>query len=73
MNTTKKLFTIFAIISIVVLMLNSAGPFEGQFRVIGFILFTLLCLGIGIESRKSTWKVITITVFWIVFGLVQMV
>jgi hypothetical protein len=54
-------------------MLNSAGPLEGQFRTVGFFLFTLLCLAIAIISRKSAWKVTGIAAYWVVFGLVQMV
>ena len=69
----KKFFILFFIVSVIILMLNSAGPFEGQFRTVGFILFTLLCLAIAIISRKSTWKVIVIAAYWIVLGLFQMV
>ncbi|MFP7296929.1 hypothetical protein [Neobacillus niacini] len=72
-DNNKKFFILFFIVSVIILMLNSAGPFEGQFRTVGFILFTLLCLAIAIISRKSAWKVIGITAYWVVFGLVQMV
>jgi hypothetical protein len=72
-DKNKKFFILFFIVSVIILMLNSAGPFEGQFRTVGFILFTLLCFGIAIISRKSSWKVIGIAGYWVVFGLVQMV
>lgn len=72
-DQNKKLFILFFIISVIILMLNSAGPFEGQFRTFGFSLFTLLCLAIAIISRKSAWKVIGIAAYWVVFGLVQIV
>ncbi|MBY0148702.1 hypothetical protein [Neobacillus niacini] len=72
-DKTKKWFILFFIVSVIILMLNSAGPLEGQFRTVGFFLFTLLCLAIAIISRKSAWKVTGIAAYWVVFGLVQMV
>lgn len=69
----KILFIIFFVISIIVLMLNSAGPFEGQFRIVGFILFTVLCLGLVITNRHSKWKVVAAILYWLVFGVTQMV
>jgi hypothetical protein len=69
---TKIVFTVFFILSAITLMLNTAGPLEGQLRIVGFSLFTLLCIGIGIISRKSPLRMVAVVAYWILFGVMQM-
>ena len=71
-NINIAIFT-FLIVSTFVLALNNVGPFQGQLRMLGFSLFTLLCILIGIMIRKSPWKVAGTIAYWLIFGLTQMI
>ncbi|MBT2733504.1 hypothetical protein [Bacillus sp. ISL-7] len=72
-KTTNFAIITFLIVSIFVLALNKVGPFQGQLRTLGFSVFTLLCICIGIIIRKSPWRVVGTIAYWLIFGLTQMI
>jgi hypothetical protein len=63
----------FLIVATLVLSLNKVGPLQGQLRMLGFSLFTLLCICIGIMVRKSPWRLGGTITYWLIFGLTQMI
>ena len=62
-----------AIVSIITLILSKSTQYKEELGIIGFCLFTILCIGIGINVRKSKWKLISIIVFWCIFGLLVII
>ncbi|KQL52499.1 hypothetical protein AN964_02390 [Heyndrickxia shackletonii] len=71
-STTIAIITIL-IFSTFLHALNKFGPFEGQLRMVGFSLFTLLCVCIGIMVRKSPWRMVGTIAYWLIFGLTQII
>jgi hypothetical protein len=70
MNSRYNRFYItLTIISIIVLILHKIGPFAGQLRLVGFALFTMLCVALILGNRKSKGKVL-VAIFYFLFGLV---
>lgn len=65
--TSSSFFVILAVISISVLILNNLEPFRNKFDYIGFVLFTILCIGMGIINRHSRSKLITVVAFFCIF------
>ncbi|OIK14262.1 hypothetical protein BIV60_12210 [Bacillus sp. MUM 116] len=72
-KSTNFAIITFFIIATFVLALNKVGPFQGQLRMLGFSLFTLLCICIGIMNRKSPWRVVGTIAYWLIFGLTQII
>lgn len=69
-----KLFYIFlAVGGVIVLGMNLLGPMEGKLRGIAFILFTLLCVGLLFEVRRSKWKIVAVIAFYLIFGINQFI
>lgn len=62
-------FVILALISLLVLLLNNIETFRNKFEYIGFVLFTILCLGMGIINRHSKSKLITVVTFFCIFSV----
>ncbi|MBT2641487.1 hypothetical protein J7I80_04565 [Bacillus sp. ISL-41] len=61
-----------AIFSIIVLILHKIGPFSGQLRLVGFALFTILCVALVTENRRSKGKALA-AIFYFLFGLVILI
>ena len=73
MNSRYNRFYIpLTIISIIVLMLHKIGPLAGQLRLVGFALFTILCIALVIENRRSKGKALA-AIFYFLFGLVILI
>ncbi|QGQ45700.1 hypothetical protein [Metabacillus sediminilitoris] len=70
---TTPIFVVIFIVSSILAILNNIRPLAGELRVIGFSVFTLLCLIIAVMFRKTAWKVIAIVAYWILFGVIQMI
>jgi hypothetical protein len=69
MNSRYNRFYIpLAIISIIVLILHKIGSFAGQLRLVGFALFTILCVALVIENKRSKGKALA-AIFYCLFGL----
>ena len=66
----KRFYVLLATISIIVFSFHKIGPFEGQLRLVGLILFTILCIGLVVENKESKAKIIGIIVFYLVIGVV---
>jgi hypothetical protein len=58
-----------AIISIIVLILHMTGPLEGQLGVVGFALFTVLCVSIIVFNKDSKGNIFG-AILYFIFGLV---
>jgi hypothetical protein len=65
----NKFYIPLTIISIIVLMLHKIGPFAGQLRLVGFALFTVLCVALVFENWRSKGKAL-VAIFYFLFGLV---
>lgn len=68
----NKFYIPLTIISIIVLMLHKIGPFAGQLRLVGFAIFTILCVALVLENRKSKGKAF-MAIFYFLFGLVILI
>ncbi|MFB5089731.1 hypothetical protein PGC35_21575 [Psychrobacillus sp. PGGUH221] len=64
-------YIVIAIAAIIVVGLQKFGHL-GDLRMIGFIIFTIFCLGLGFVSRKSTGKIVVVIAYWLVIGAVQL-
>ena len=70
MDKKYKRFYVFLTITVFfVLFLHKIGPYEGQLRLVGFILFTILCIGLAVENKESKAKMIGVIIFFLVFGV----
>ena len=65
----KRFYVFLAITAFIVLFLHKIGPYEGQLRLVGFILFTILCIGLAVENKESKAKMIGVIIFFLVFGV----
>jgi hypothetical protein len=70
MKAKSNLFYIpLAVISFIVLLLDKAGPFVGQLRIVGFVLFTILCVGLIIHNKGSKAKILGVIIFYLILGV----
>ncbi|MDQ0415091.1 hypothetical protein J2S25_003314 [Mesobacillus stamsii] len=65
----KVFWKVLAVVAVLVLILDKFGPKIEYLNNLAFIVFTILCIGMGIELRKSIGKIIIVALFFI-FGLV---
>lgn len=64
----NKYYIGLAVLGIIILLLDLIGPFNDRMEHIAFFFFSLLCLVMLIDMRKSIGKIIGIVLFFI-FGL----
>ncbi|MBT2701072.1 hypothetical protein J7E79_27675 [Bacillus sp. ISL-40] len=70
MNNKNNWFYIsLTVISIIVLILEKAGPFADKLRFVGFALFTIFCVAMIIENKDSKGKRIG-AILYFLLGLV---
>ncbi|WP_163100700.1 hypothetical protein [Peribacillus alkalitolerans] len=66
MNNKYNWFYIpITVISIIVLMLQKAGPFTGRLTYVAFALFTILCVVLTIENKDSKGKMFGVILFFL--------
>lgn len=69
--SSSTFFVIIAVLSILVLVLNNIEPFRNKIEHIGFVLFTILCLGMGIINRQSNLYSNCDTLWWVALPFYQ--
>jgi hypothetical protein len=66
-KSSNIFYIILAIISFLILFLDKIGPYQGKIAHLGFIIFTVLFIAIGINNRKSPKNIILIILFYLIF------
>lgn len=69
----NKIFIVITIFALLIIGLRSFTQYDEGLRIVGFSLFTLLCIGMAIINRSSKGKLLLIFLFWIFFGVLQFI
>jgi hypothetical protein len=51
-------------------VLEKNGPFAGKLRLIGFVLFTIVCIAFAIENKHSKGKIVGVILYFL-FGVFE--
>ncbi|WP_121614193.1 hypothetical protein [Mesobacillus foraminis] len=73
MKSTKTIMIVIFMLGVIIIGLQNTAQYGEVLRVIGFILFTILCLLMAVENRKSKGKVIVVLFFWLILGVNQII
>ena len=67
-SNSNLFYIVITIVALIVLGLQKFAYLE-ELRMVGLIIFTIFCLGIGLVVRKSTGKLLVVIAYWLVIGV----
>jgi hypothetical protein len=73
MKSTKTFLMVLFMLGVIIIGLQNTTQYGETLRVIGFVLFTILCILIAVENRGSKGKVTVVVLFWLILGVNQII